>query len=106
MPDKYLILNVRDSRRGEELLWWRENRNGYTSDIKAAGRYALEDAENIAYCEGDGSWGSRGRHDIAIPESVALKLPSSTVVHSSEAIDLAKRFPAKHRARNLVDEPA
>lgn len=32
---------------GNALIWWGKNNNGYTSDIREAGKYTKEQAENI-----------------------------------------------------------
>lgn len=101
--EKYLLLSVRNSRGCDQLVWWRENRAGYTTDLNQAGRYAKEEAERLSYRESD-DWNSRGRHDIAVPESEAVKLPSSIVISVGRLTELIQRFPAKHQPRKLVEQ--
>jgi hypothetical protein len=91
MSEKFLILNVRDSRRGNHLLWWAPEACGYTTDVAAAGRYEENEAKGRSYCEG----GIGGRHDIAVPESVAMALPFNRVVPHGHVDSLINSFPAE-----------
>ena len=47
MEEKYYIRN--EGYLGNALMWWKEGNNGYTCDIRQAGKYTKEQAENI--CE-------------------------------------------------------
>ncbi len=102
MKDPYLILNVRDSHNNEQLVWWRENRSGYTTDVNQAGRYSKEDAEGISYREGDDMY-SRGRHDIAVPLSAISSLEISHVISTARRFELVEKYPARNKPRKLVE---
>ena len=45
MEEKYYIRN--EGYLGNALMWWKEGNNGYTCDIRQAGKYTKEQAENI-----------------------------------------------------------
>ena len=45
MEEMYYIRN--DGYSGNALIWWREGGKGYTSDIREAGKYTKDRAENI-----------------------------------------------------------
>ena len=45
MEEKYYIRN--EGYLGNALMWWREGNKGYTCDIREAGKYTKEQAENI-----------------------------------------------------------
>lgn len=47
MSKKYYIRNA--GYIGNALIWWGENRKGYTSDIRKAGKYTYDEAKSI--CE-------------------------------------------------------
>jgi hypothetical protein len=52
-PRKYYIQN---GFVGNSVLWWAEKSNGYTTDIRKAGRYTKEQAENITKRPQDIAW--------------------------------------------------
>ncbi|MGR3809566.1 hypothetical protein [Jiulongibacter sp. NS-SX5] len=60
---------------GNSLIWWRPNSQGYTSDLKKAGKYSKEEAESI--CRGRGT-------ELAYKSSKVLGLPNGlfTTVHA------------------------
>lgn len=41
---------------GNALIWWAENSNGYTCDIRKAGKYKLEDATRICKRDVDSAY--------------------------------------------------
>ncbi len=43
--EKYYIRN--EGYIGNALVWWKEGNNGYTSDIRQAGKYSLEEVKRI-----------------------------------------------------------
>lgn len=45
MEGKYYIRN--EGFVGNAIIWWGENGKGYTTDIRKAGKYTLEQAEKI-----------------------------------------------------------
>lgn len=50
---------------GDHALWWKSNRNGYTTALDDAGLYSVGEASRIAAIRGT---------DIPVPESVARSL--------------------------------
>lgn len=56
----------------EHCAWWRPGRWGYTPDIAGAGRYAREEALQIARRALDGRPARGNPNEIAIPEQDAL----------------------------------
>lgn len=45
MEKQYYIRN--EGYLGNALLWWKFDNNGYTCDIRQAGKYSFEEAEEI-----------------------------------------------------------
>lgn len=46
MDREYLIM-FKDGPMGDNVLWWRPDRSGYTVDVDQAGRYSKAEAESI-----------------------------------------------------------
>lgn len=57
----------------EHRAWWAPNRQGYTTDVRAAGRYERSEAISIAGTA-RGGW-ERGKNpdEIALPEADAME---------------------------------
>lgn len=66
----YLIYSKKHSRG--EAIWWRPNRAGYTDDLKRAGEYTKEEANDITAISRGGA--------IAIRKEDAEKLYSKSVI--------------------------
>lgn len=72
--EKYLIECLEHHKKNEPRLWWRPESRGYTWDIRAAGRYSLEDAQ--ATCKSASSRNERYWSELEVLTGEAGKIIS------------------------------
>lgn len=79
MAERYYIA-CKDQWVGNNYLWWRPDRRGYTDNIAEAGLYDEAEARSIERLRGQ---------EIAVPESVVLK-NVVRVVQTLHALECAR----------------
>jgi hypothetical protein len=81
MPELYYI--KAHGYSGNAFFWWGKDRHGYTTDIRAAGKYTLEEAEDICKRPEDTAYPCEYIDNLLVAQKLVI---DSQYVDSSQSL--------------------